>query len=91
MTFVYLMKNQHQLKKELVEQHVEHLKKLKKSDKLILCGPFKDYPGGMVVFTAQDIEEADRIAQSDPFISSGCKTYELRTVEIADETNNYLL
>ncbi|MDF2870603.1 MAG: hypothetical protein K0R05_2178 [Anaerocolumna sp.] len=91
MTFVYLMKNQNQLNKELIEQHVEHLKKLKKENRLILCGPFGDYPGGMVVFSAQDKDEADRIAQSDPFISSGCKTYELRTMEIADETNNYLL
>ncbi|WOO34874.1 YciI family protein [Anaerocolumna sp. AGMB13020] len=91
MTFVYLMKNQNQLKKELVEQHVEHLKQLKKEGRLILCGPFGDYPGGMVVFSAQDKEEADRIAQSDPFVSSGCKTYELRTMEIADEANNYLL
>jgi uncharacterized protein YciI len=85
------MENIKPLNKELVESHVEHLKELKNQGKLVLCGPFTDYPGGMVIFTAENLEEATRIAQSDPFISSGCKSYTIRTLEIANEENNYLL
>lgn len=91
MTYVYLMKNQHPLNEALVNSHVEHLKALKERGRLILCGPFHDYPGGMVVFTADDLKEATDIANSDPFISSGCKTYEIRTLELANEENNYLI
>lgn len=91
MTYVYLMKDQHPLNEELVKSHVEHLKILNQQGKLIICGPFQDYPGGMVVFSAENIEEATAIANSDPFIASGCKSYEIRTLELANESNNYLI
>ncbi|SHK11285.1 Uncharacterized conserved protein YciI, contains a putative active-site phosphohistidine [Anaerocolumna jejuensis DSM 15929] len=91
MTFVYLMKNQKPLNEEIVKSHVEHLKELKSQGRLVLCGPFSDYPGGMVVFLAEDLAEATKIAEADPFIASGCKTFEIRTLEQANEENNYLL
>lgn len=89
--YVYLMKNEKPLNEELVKKHVEHLKNLKSQGKLVLCGPFTDFPGGMVVLSAESLEEATKIAKADPFISSGCKTFEIRTLELADEENNYLL
>jgi uncharacterized protein YciI len=89
--YVYLMKNIKPLNEELVKSHVEHLKKLKSQGKLVLCGPFTDYPGGMVVLLAEDLVEATNIAKADPFIASGCKTYEIRTLESANDENNYLL
>lgn len=91
MTYVYLMNNVKPINSELIKCHVEHLKRLSDSGKLVLCGPFTDYPGGMVVISAEDLGEATSIAESDPFISSGCKSFEIRTMEIADKENNYLL
>ncbi len=91
MTYLYLMKNQKPLNEELIREHVEHLKTLNEQGRLILCGPFTDYPGGMVVFSAEDMVMAVRIAESDPFISSGSKTYEIRTLQLANEENDYLL
>ncbi len=91
MTYVYLMNNLKPINQELIKGHVEHLKKLKAQGKLVFCGPFTDYPGGMVIISAKDIIEATEIAKSDPFIASGCKSYEIRTLEPADEENHYLL
>jgi uncharacterized protein YciI len=91
MTYVYLMKNEKPLNGDIITKHVEYLKKLKGEERLLLCGPFTDYPGGMVIFSAENIEEATNIAKADPLISSGCKTFEIRTVELANEENNYLL
>ncbi|RTR29119.1 hypothetical protein EKG37_15405 [Robertmurraya yapensis] len=88
--YVYLMNNVKSVDKELIKSHVEYLKELKRQGKLVLCGPFTDYPGGMVVYVAEDLDEATTIAKSDPFISSGCKSFELRTIEVANEENNYL-
>ncbi len=79
------------LNKELIKSHVDHLKELKKQGKLVFCGPFIDYPGGMVIFLAEDLAEATKIAKSDPFIASGCKSFEIRTLEPANDENNYLL
>jgi uncharacterized protein YciI len=89
--YVYLMKNLKPLNEEVVKKHVEHLKELKSQGKLVLCGPFTDYPGGMVVITAENLEEATKIAEADPFMASGCKTFEIRTMEQANEENHYLL
>lgn len=88
---MYLMKNEKPINKELIKSHVEYLRELKRLGKLVLCGPFTDYPGGMVIFFAEDLVEAINIAESDPFIASGCKSYEIRTLEPANEENNYLL
>lgn len=88
---MYLMTNQKPLSLEIVEGHVEHLKTLQEQGKLVLCGPFEDYPGGMVVVAAEDKAEAAEIAEADPFIASGCKTYELRSLQPANEGNRYLL
>lgn len=89
--YVYLMKNIKPLNDELIRSHVEHLKQLKRQGKLVLCGPFTDYPGGMVIFLAESLVEATNIAKADPFIASGCKSFEIRTLEPANEENNYLL
>lgn len=89
--YVYLMENLKALNEQIIKDHVEHLKKLKKQGKLVLCGPFTDYPGGMVVFLAENLLEATNIAKSDPFIASGYKSFEIRTLELANEENNYLI
>jgi hypothetical protein len=44
----------------------------------------------MVVFNAADKEEAMRITLRDPFIALGFKTFELRTLDVADASNDYL-
>jgi len=91
MVFVYLMENLKPLNEELIKAHVCHLKQLDETGKLILCGPFTDYPGGMVIFRAETSDEAKQIAQSDPFIASGYKSYDLRSLELASADNDYLL
>ena len=91
MTYMYLMKNQKPINKDIIKNHVEYLKELKSQGKLVLCGPFTDYPGGMVIISADNLEEAKKIAKLDPFIVSECKTFEIRTLELANEENNYLL
>ncbi|WFA08024.1 YciI family protein [Tissierella sp. Yu-01] len=91
MTYIYLMNNLKPINKELIQSHVEHLKELNNQGNLVFCGPFTDYPGGMVIFLAEDLEEATNIAKSDPFIASGCKSFEIRTIEPANAENNYLL
>ena len=91
MTYIYLMYNQNPINNHIIKSHVEYLKELNRQGKLVLCGPFKDYPGGMVIISAEDLIEATNIAKSDPFIASGCKSFEIRTLELANEENNYLL
>jgi uncharacterized protein YciI len=74
----------------LIRAHVAHLKKLDHDGKLELCGPFKDFKGGMVLVRARDYQEAAAIASSDPFVVEGVETFELRTLELSCEENNHL-
>ncbi|WP_242615157.1 YciI family protein [Paenibacillus solani] len=85
------MNNQKPLNEEVIMSHVEYLRGLESQGELILSGPFTDYPGGMVIVIAEDLNEATNIANSDPFIASGYKSYEIRTLMLANEENNYLL
>lgn len=89
--FIYLMNDVNPLNAEVIASHVDHLRRLQESGKLVLCGPFTDYPGGMVAFTAESRNEAIQVAEADPFIALGYKTYELRTLEEANTANNFLL
>lgn len=91
MDYLYLMHNIKQLNQTVILDHVEFLKWLKLENRLILCGPFSDYPGGIVVFHALDKDEAINIVEKDPYIKYGYKSYELHTIELANEENNYLI
>lgn len=76
---------------EVIRAHVEHIKTLDRSGKLVLCGPFLDWAGGMVVIRAGSVEEARAVAEADPFIQGGFETYEVRTLHRGCRENNYLL
>ena len=91
--YAYLMtrKDPEKMSRPLVEEHVAHLKQLRAQGKLVICGPFLNYDGGMVVIRAGSETEARQTAEKDPFISSGFESYELRVWQLASEENNYLL
>jgi len=78
--YVILINRKKDYTTDVINMHVGHLKRLDKNGQLILCGPFKDYGGGLVIIKAESIEEAKIIAKSDPFITKGFSVYELRTL-----------
>jgi len=90
--FVYLMahKDPSRRSPELITAHIEHLKRLHAEKRLVMCGPFLDYKGGMGGLRAASLEEARETAEKDPFISSGFEGYELRTWKLGCEENNWL-
>lgn len=75
---------------EIIRAHVRHLKKLEDTGKLVLCGPFADNEGGMVILDVESYDEAKRIAESDPFVAEGYETYELRTLLLSCKENNHM-
>ena len=79
-----------QTTREIVNAHVEHLRMLDKKGQLVMCGPFTDYKGGMVIINVDNIEDAKHIAEEDPFVKEGFRTYELRSWELSCEENGHL-
>ena len=89
MIYLYIMHDQKKLNEAIILEHVHHLKQLKKEERLVLCGPFTDHPGGIVVFHATSKEEALKITNQDPFIRDCYKTFDLYTLDVADEHNDF--
>ncbi len=79
------------MSKEIIDDHVEHLKQLDSEGKLVVCGPFLERHGVLKILKASDMEEARLIAESDPFIKYGIETYELLEFEYAHAGNGFLV
>ncbi|MFH1454692.1 MAG: YciI family protein [Armatimonadota bacterium] len=79
-----------EMPRELVKAHVEHLKGLESTGKLVLCGPFTDYAGGMAIINADNIDEAKQIAEQDPFVKEKASNYEIRTLQLSCSENNHM-
>ncbi|MNI21048.1 YciI-like protein [compost metagenome] len=75
---------------DIIRAHVKHLQELERSGQLVMCGPFSDSPGGMVIIRAESREEAERIAQRDPYILTGIRSYELRTWGLSHAGNRHM-
>ena len=74
----------------LVKGHVAFLRKLDKDGRLVMCGPFTNVKGGMIVLKADSLEEATALALTDPLVASGVRNYEVRSWELSCEENNHL-
>jgi len=64
--FFYTMKNEPDLVGGLVQDHVNYWKGLKLSN--YKGGPFIDRSGGLITFSTDDFELANRIINEDPFV-----------------------
>jgi uncharacterized protein YciI len=61
----------------VMSAHFEYLKGLLAEGRLILAGPSLDPPFGIIVFEADDEEEARRVIAGDPSVAAGVQTPEL--------------
>jgi hypothetical protein len=64
-------------------QHLEYLKQRYDEGKLYACGPFTDGSGGMVIYIADSPEEAQQIAENDPYVIEGVRRLTLREWKMA--------
>ena len=93
-TFLVLLKEKstHQLDADLLHEHIEHLKQLSQSGYLLVCGPFVDDFGAMLVIQAKSEFDAEKLIQSDPFIKNVYyRSYSITEFYKADDSNNYLM
>jgi len=63
-------------------QHLEFLVRTEGEGRIFARGRFNDGAGGLVVYMAESLDEARRIAESDPYIAGGARTLELHEWEM---------
>jgi uncharacterized protein YciI len=62
--------------------HLAYLDKLSGQGKVFAKGPFTDGAGGMVVYIADSLEEAKKLAENDPYVIHGVRRLELHEWKI---------
>lgn len=53
------------------EAHLAGLRKLEEKGRIVLAGPFLDKTGSLIVVDAASQEEAEKIANADPYVLNG--------------------
>ena len=64
------------------QQHLDFLAEKDKEKKVFARGRFTDYSGGLVIYVANSLEEAEKIAASDPYVTSGARILELHEWDV---------
>lgn len=62
--------------------HLAYLDELNKQGKIFAKGAFADGSGGMVVYIADSLEEAQKLAEQDPYVTKGVRRLDLREWKI---------
>jgi uncharacterized protein YciI len=93
-TYVFILKqkSQHVLTKEIYYKHIEHLRHHKITGALFMAGPLKDQDRILQIIRANSMSDAEKIVQSDPYVSEGYyRSYEKYECIEANEQNNWLM
>lgn len=75
---------------EHVGAHVRWLRGLENRGLLERGGPFPDHAAGLVVLRVRSREEAGALAETDPFVTAGVRTFEVRRWFLSCVENDHL-
>jgi len=59
------------------EPHLSYLTRTDADGKIFARGRFAGNEGGLVVYMAESLDEARKLAEADPLVTSGARTLEL--------------
>ncbi|HLR63039.1 MAG TPA: YciI family protein [Lentibacillus sp.] len=82
---VFLPMKDEKKSKELRPQHLAFLKQMRDEKKILMNGPFTDGAGGLVIYAADNLDEATSYLKQDPYIINGARDWEIH--EWAMETD----
>lgn len=55
------------LRAERRPDHMDHLAKLEAAGSVVLAGPLADLTGGIIVFSAENLDAAQALVEQDPY------------------------
>ncbi|MFD2629853.1 YciI family protein [Oceanobacillus kapialis] len=57
--------------------HLTYLEDMEKQEKIFAKGRFTDGAGGLVIYQAESLEEAEELVKADPYVAKGARDYKL--------------
>ena len=70
------------------QYHVDFLTEKEKEGKIFARGRFTDGEGGLVIYIAASHQEALKLAESDPYVTSGARALELHEWDMKAAKNS---
>ena len=85
--------NYRKMTMEVVNRHVDNLRRLDEEGDLEMCGVYKGFPNvaGMIILRADSLAEAKKLCKREPLVAEGFATYTVHALQVADKENNFLL
>jgi uncharacterized protein len=65
--------------------HLNFLARGRQQGQIYASGRFTDGAGGLVIYQAETLDEATRIAQSDPYVANGARRLEIHEWDLVIE------
>ncbi|WP_210365992.1 YciI family protein [Bacillus sp. REN3] len=85
-------KRQGELKTDLLQHHVNYLKELSSMGHLVMCGPYVNNDGAMMIFNCESLDHVRKLLANDPFIAEKYyQAYEINEFLPANDENNWLM
>ena len=63
---------------EILDEHLEYLKKYIDEGKIYAKGPFLDHSGGLIIYDVESYDEAKNLIENDPVIRDKSREYTLK-------------
>ena len=63
-------------------QHLDYLIQNERAGRIFARGRFADGEGGLVIYIAESLDEAKKIAENDPYIQFGARSLDLHEWEM---------
>jgi len=65
--------------------HLDHLASAFQQGRIFAYGRFVDGSGGLIIYKANSLEEATKLAQGDPYVANGARGLEIHEWEMVYE------
>nr|WP_275899520.1 YciI family protein [Bacillus piscicola] len=82
---VLLKMKDSELSQKYRPDHLAFLEKHHQDNNVTAYGKFTDGAGGLIIYRAETLEQAEDLVKEDPYIKTGARTYEIHEWAMVSE------
>lgn len=74
---VYLPMKDEEKSKKHRQAHLDFLQEMRDQERMFLFGRLTDGTGGLLIYQGETLEEVNKWAKEDPYVTTGARGYEI--------------